>query len=773
MSERLAVQSTQQLLGTMNGPASKAASAAREHLGSANTVDDARADAALAEPAVADPAAADAAEAMGGSSLDDFEVLDKLGAGGNASVHLAIWKKTGQRVALKIIHGDLSDDPKYLARFRREVRAASGLHHDNICRVFAWGMSAPGGEQQGGKLFMAMEVIEGGTVADLIERAGRLPPQMAASILAQLLAALGCAHDAGILHRDVKPANAMVTRDGVLKLVDFGIAKGRDDATVTETGFLVGTPAYMSPEQAVGKEIDARTDLYAAGVFFYEMLLGENPYANETPSNALLRIATEAMPSLFEQQPSVPGIVEAVLERLVERDRDARYRAAGEAIADLRPYLAFVDEVHPTLMAAFVADPRRVTSELVQEQAELELARAERLLLAGDVNLPAAALALYRARTLSNTIQIAHRFEHVCARGPFVFGADDDDVIRQTRQGLERGGNPAGPLKRLADLYRARGDVHRAVVFLRRYLREKPGDSHALHQLELLVAGAPVPALTPQGRMQTQDILAGVRTGGWAAVPPERKELALDLQQPKPSVRSAVVGRVGVSGGLVSSTKSSAPPQTALVRSSAGSANSPNGSNSARFGVDARGRVAAAAAAQPMTAQPMSARATGANDRVVDDEDSLAGTVSAFWDRFGRKMFVAAIFLGGFAIVVWLFSLVVSGSIGRTQQELADNTANVGAIEHNDISRRQENFLKDAVAHENGDDCSRAIRDVDLLLITRPPATMALDGLLIRARCRVTLRQREAARRDFEEFLRQTPLGDARRATVKAQLDAL
>ncbi len=721
--DRLSAQSTQQLFGVMNAPS-------REGLPTES----------LPVPSVVD----------GAASLDDFEVHEKLGAGGNATVSVATWKKTGERVALKIIHGELANDPKYLTRFQREVRASSRLQHPNICRVVAWGPPDP--EKTGGKLFLAMEIVEGGTIADLIERAQRLPPQVAASLMVQLLDALGAAHDAGILHRDVKPANAMVTRDGVLKLVDFGIAKGQNDATVTETGFLVGTPAYMSPEQAVGKEIDARTDLYAAGMCFYEMLLGQNPYANDAPSHALLRIASEAMPSVFEQDASVPGVVEGVLERLVERDRNARYNSAAEAIAELRPYLAFVDEVHPNLLRDFVAAPEQLKHTLLIEQAELEMARAERLLLAGDVNLPAAALALFRASSLSNTIQIAHRFEHVCARGNFNFGVADDDALLKARQALRESPNPAGPLKRLADLYRARGDIHRAVVFLRRYLREKPTDSQAQNQLELCVAGVPTPTLTPQGKLQTQDILAGVKTGGWAAVSIDRKELALSLQQPKPGVRAPAGGKGPKL--LPSSPPPPAASSTMVVRG-------PD---------DVRTRIKNAAAANVATSA--SVGVGGVRGARVDD-DSFGAVASSYWERFGRKMTVAAVFLGAFAFVVWLFSVVVDASVGTTQQVLSDNAAHVGAIEQNDIARRQENHLKDAISHENGEDWQRAIRDVNLLLASKPPASMALDGLLIRARCRVQLRDRESARRDFEEFLAQTPLSDPRRVAIKQQLDAL
>lgn len=654
------------------------------------------------------------------TTLRDFEIEGQLGVGGNAAVHRARDKRTGDVVALKTIHGELTHDPKYLTRFQREVRAASQVQHPNVCRLLSWG-------EDGGKLFLAMELIEGGSLADLIERAGRLPAPVAALLVADLLAALGAAHERGILHRDVKPANAMVTRDGVLKLVDFGIAKGQADARVTETGFLVGTPAYMSPEMAVGRDIDLRADLYAVGVSLYEMLLGQNPYADDAPSRALLRIASEPMPSVFESDPTVPGILELVLERLVERDLAQRYATAAAALSDLEPYLAFLRSLYPTLLQDFVKDPAAIAASLAADQAALEAGRAERLLLAGDVNLPSAALALYRARLLSP--EYTDRFLVVCGRGGLRFGDVDDDALVAARRALAESPNPAGPLKRLADLYRARGDIHRAAVFMRRYLRERPNDSHARHQLETWVVGQPAPMLTPQGKLQTADILAGIRTGGWAAVEPARKELALALTQPKPSVATA--------------TARALPAH-------------------ARTEFFERAPVATSTPAQRPTLVATVMRA---------DDPSLSSAAASFWESHGRRMVVAAGFLGALGTVIFLFARVVDVSVASTQRVLSDNQAGVGQIEEADILRKQENTLKNAVEYENADDCNRAVVEVTRLLALRPPGRIALDGLLVRGRCRYRLGEADAGRRDLEEFLAQSPLSDARRVHAQQLLE--
>jgi len=667
-------------------------------------------------------------------TLADFQRLRELGRGGNAAVYEAIWTTTGQRVALKIIHGELMLDPKFLVRFRREVRAASQLDHPHICRVYAFG-------EEDKTLWLAMELIDGGSVRDLIDRAGKLPPQVAALLAVQWLSALGAAHAVGILHRDVKPANAMVTSGGQLKLVDFGIAKASDDATVTETGFLVGTPAYMSPEQAVGQPVDERMDLYAVGVSLFEMLAGENPYANDSPQGALLRIASQPLPSLFEQDPTVPGAVEAVLEHLTERHPDDRVRRAGDAVVELRPYIDYVEDVHPGLLKAYVNDPAGVGRMLDQERAELERARAEQLLLGGDANLPAAGLALYRSSLLSQNADVKERLQVICGRASLRFGIDDDDELKKAKEVHAASPGQAGPVKRVADLYRARGDIHRFVVYIRRYLRLRPNDSHARQQLEVAVAGAGVPELGPEQRLRTHDILAGVQTGGWAAAPDARKEAALKLQQPSCSVAVARAPAVNPNGA------------TAVVRTA-------SRATAATPAAGPKDRIREVAASRP----------TGAT---VAQPESFGDVIAEVWASHGRRLVVLAVLLGGFALFARFTSKSVEMAVDATQVALSDNTATVGAIEQNDIGRRQQNLLKDAVGHFNAGDHLRVVVDVNNLLALKPPAEVALEGMLLRARARVALRQYDAARRDYEDFIRQTPLSDGRRTTAVEELNAM
>ena len=657
--------------------------------------------------------------------LADFDCHEELGRGGNAVVYYATNKATNQPVALKIIHADTGADPKYLERFQREASNASSLVHPHVCRVFCFGA-------EGGQLWLAMELIEGGTIRDLIDRAGPLPPQVAGLLTAQLLDALHAAHGAGIVHRDIKPANVMVTGSGSVKLVDFGIAKSKDDPVVTETGLLVGTPAYMSPEHVVGRELDARTDLYAVGVALYEMLLGDNPYVNDTPSQALLRIALEPLPSIFEQDPTVPGAVEAVFEHLTERRVEDRVASAQEAMAELHEYVDYVQLVYPGLLAQFVADPVGMCAVLRRDQAELEVARAEHLLLAGDANLAAAGLAFFRAQTLNPSAAVIARFATVCARGKLSFGAADDEALQRARESFVAAPSQAGPVKRVADLYRARGDIHRFVVFIRRYLRLRPGDSHALHQLEACITGLPSPALGADGRMRTREILAGVRTGGWAAVPDAHKEAVLALQRPTSGRRPAMAN-----------APTPAPAPTLLVQRASSTSVSAD---------DANVRIRAAA------------------QRMAPASSSSAMSAGTSW---GLRWLVAAAAFVALAAIAVQSSKTVKAAITSTQVAIGDNTAAAGAIEVNDIGRRQNNLSRDVAGYFNAGDHLNVILAVSALLATNPPGDLALPALLTRARSRVRLHQQDAARIDYEQYLAALPLIHPMRTTATDELNRL
>ena len=270
-----------------------------------------------------------------------YRVLSFLGGGGMGRVYLAQDARLGRRVALKLLPEHLTHDSEQSRRFRQEARAASALSHPNIITVHDI-------EEVEGKHLIASEYVEGETLRERLSR-GPLPPAEALDIAAQIASALSAAHAEGIVHRDVKPENVMLRRDGYVKVLDFGIAKltaqrapaaGADAQTAsavkTAPGLVVGTDRYMSPEQARGQEVDARTDVWSLGCVLYELLSGVPAFSGETTSDVVAAILKTEPAPLPQVAPGVPGEVQRIVGKCLEKERGERYPSAKELLADLR-----------------------------------------------------------------------------------------------------------------------------------------------------------------------------------------------------------------------------------------------------------------------------------------------------------------------------------------------------------------------------------------------------------------------------------------------------
>ena len=282
-----------------------------------------------------------------------YELRRRLAQGGMATVYLARDRQLDRQVAIKMLHPQFASDPTFAERLRRESRAAAGLSHPNIVGVFDWG-------RQGERYFIVMEYVSGHSLAEIIAARGPLGAEAAAAIAFEVAAALAFAHRAGIVHRDVKPQNVLLSSDGHVKVTDFGIATmvgAGPSAGLTETGSVVGTAAYLSPEQAQGEPTDARSDLYSLGVVLYEMLSGYPPFRGDTPVAVAYQHVQDPPVPLGEIAEGVPRALDAITMRLLAKDPEDRYERAE----DLRRHLQIVrerlDELPPEPPAAPAAPP--------------------------------------------------------------------------------------------------------------------------------------------------------------------------------------------------------------------------------------------------------------------------------------------------------------------------------------------------------------------------------------------------------------------------------
>ncbi|SDE64428.1 Stk1 family PASTA domain-containing Ser/Thr kinase [Rhodococcus tukisamuensis] len=289
-----------------------------------------------------------------------YELGEILGFGGMSEVHLARDMRLSRDVAIKVLRADLARDPTFYLRFRREAQNAAALNHPAIVAVYDTGEA----ETDGGPLpYIVMEYVEGDTLRDIVRREGPMPARRAMEVIADVCAALDFSHRNGIVHRDIKPANIMINRAGAVKVMDFGIARAISDSSspMTQTAAVIGTAQYLSPEQARGEQVDARSDVYSLGCVLFEILTGEPPFKGDSPVAVAYQHVREdpALPSSVN--PDIPRELDSVILKAMSKNPANRYQSAAEMRSDLvrvlggqRPSAPMVmnDEDRTTILGA-------------------------------------------------------------------------------------------------------------------------------------------------------------------------------------------------------------------------------------------------------------------------------------------------------------------------------------------------------------------------------------------------------------------------------------
>lgn len=308
---------------------------------------------------------------------DRYQLITSLGAGGMADVYLGEDTILGRKVAIKILRGELANDPVTLLRFQREANAASKLNHPNVVDVYDVG-------EYENRHYIVMEYVRGRTLKQLITQRGALDKKEAVDIMMQLTSAVQHAHENHIIHRDIKPQNVLVKDDGTVKITDFGIALAHDAVQLTQSDAVLGSAHYLAPETTRGEPATNQIDIYALGIVFYELLSGSVPFKGDNPVQIAMKHLREEIPSIKEFNPTLPQSVENIITKATVKNRRLRYQSAQELLTDLQncllPEYANVEKLEfdeaESMPTVVVSDEKKdsgvkkqtVVSEIVEPQ---------------------------------------------------------------------------------------------------------------------------------------------------------------------------------------------------------------------------------------------------------------------------------------------------------------------------------------------------------------------------------------------------------------------
>lgn len=461
--------------------------------------------------------------------LSGFDAARPVGKGGMASIILYENRMTGEQLAVKMLHSHVISDQSAVERFFHEVQASIRLDHKNIVNVLGYG-------KWQGSPAMVMEYVDGGDLKNLMLRVDRLPAVVVAYIAYQLFKGLDYSHRLGIIHRDIKPSNILIDKSGTIKISDFGISKVSDLTRLTVSGDIIGTPAYMSPEQASGKQLDERSDIFSAGVMLYEMLSHTNPFLAESPSVTLLNIIRCNPAPIFELNPAVPYKMEVALDRLLARESQDRIQSAAEC-AELM--LEIMRDVHPATpfatddFVAFFRSPEDFTQKTCVEESLKYLEKGKILLSQEQVSPERAAVEFYRSLFMypGNT-EARQYLTNLTKKLP---GGDvkASEKLLELEQLVQTDPNNVAMLLQIIKRSRAEGDFIKAITYSKRLARLRPKDVYILGQIETLLPDDHVTAVMTAGKMR-RSASDTVTAAGVAS----RKPVVAPVKLPLPEQRT-------------------------------------------------------------------------------------------------------------------------------------------------------------------------------------------------------------------------------------------
>ena len=269
---------------------------------------------------------------------DRYEVIEELGKGGMGRVYKVLDREINEEVALKILNPEITSDEKMIERFRNELKIARKIVHKNVCRMYDLC-------KEEGTKFIIMEYVPGEDLKSLIRKIGQFTVGKAVFVARQVCEGLAEAHILGIVHRDLKPQNIMIDKEGNVHIMDFGIARSLEAKGITETGVIIGTPEYMSPEQVEGKEVDQRSDIYSLGVVLYELVTGRVPFKGDTSLSIAVKHKTEAPLDPRKINTQIPEDLSQVILRCMEKNKEKRHQTAEQLLTELKK----IEKCHPTI----------------------------------------------------------------------------------------------------------------------------------------------------------------------------------------------------------------------------------------------------------------------------------------------------------------------------------------------------------------------------------------------------------------------------------------